>query len=159
ECLQRAGRAGLRWPIPDELDDATLELRLYPPAASSKVQRPLPEWASIHRELKQPGVTLLLLWEEDRGRHPGGLGYSRFCEIYQAWKGRLAPTMRQHHIAGERMFVDYSGKKPHLVDPTTGELIEVELFVSVLGASNFTFAEATWTQTLPDWIGSHKRTF
>ena len=99
ECLQRARRAGLSWPLPDGLDDAALELRLYPPAPSSqKVQRPLPDWPSLHRELKRPGVTLLLLWEEYRGGHPDGLGYSRFCEIYQAWKGRLTPTMRQTRV-------------------------------------------------------------
>ena len=159
ECVQRARRAGLSWPLPDELDDAALELRLYPPAASRKVERPLPDWADIHRELKRPGVTLLLLWEDYRAQHPDGLGYSWFCEIFQEWKGRLMPTMRQTHIAGERMFVDYSGKKPHLVNPTTGELIPVELFVAVLGASNLTYVEATWTQTLADWIGSHKRAF
>jgi transposase len=160
ECLQRVRRAGLSWPLPEGLDDAALELQLYPPAPSSqKVQRPLPDWPSIHRELKRPGVTLLLLWEEYRGGHPDGLGYSWFCEIYQAWKGRLTPTMRQTHIAGERMFVDYSGKKPHLVNPTTGELMPVELFVAVVGASNLTYAEATWTQTLADWIGSHTRAF
>jgi transposase len=104
-------------------------------------------------------VTLLLLWEEYREQHTDGVGYSWFCEIYQAWKGRLTPTMRQTHIAGERMFVDYSGKTPHLVNPTTGELIPVELFVAVLGASNLTYAEATWSQSLADWIGSHNRAF
>jgi len=159
ECLHRARRAGLSWPLPEGLDDAVLELRLYPPATSEKVERPLPDWSRIHRELKRAGVTLLLLWEEYREQHPDGVGYSWFCEIYQAWKGRLTPTMRQTHIAGERMFVDYSGKKPHLVNPTTGELIPVELFVAVLGASNLTYAEATWSQSLADWIGSHKRAF
>jgi transposase len=159
ECLQRVRRAGLSWPLPDGLDDAALERQLYPPSPSQKVQRPLPDWPFVHRELKRPGVTLLLLWEEYRGRHPDGVGYSRYCEIYQEWRGRLTPTMRQTHIAGERMFVDYSGKKPHLVNPTTGELIPVELFVAVLGASNLTYAEATWTQTLADWIGSHTRAF
>jgi len=152
ECLRRARSAGLSWPLPDELDDVALERRLDPRSPSEKVQRPLPDWANIHRELNRQGVTLLLLWGEYRERHPDGVGYSWFCEIYQSWKGRLTPTMRQTHIAGERMFVDYSGKKPHLVNPATGELIEVELFVAVLGASNLTYAEATWTQTLADWI-------
>jgi transposase len=159
ECLQRTRRAGLSWPLPDELDDAALERQLYPPSPSQKVQRPLPDWPFVHRELKRPGVTLLLLWDEYRGQHPDGLGYSRYCEIYQEWRGRLTPTMRQTHIAGERMFVDYSGKKPHLVNPTTGEPIPVELFVAVVGASNLTYAEATWTQTLADWTGSHTRAF
>jgi transposase len=159
ECLHRARSAGLSWPLPDELDDVALERQLYPSSPSQKAHRPLPDWPSVHRELKRPGVTLLLLWEDYRAQHSDGLGYSRFCEIFQEWKGRLAPTMRQTHIAGERMFVDYSGKTPHLVNPTTGELIPVELFVAVLGASNLTYAEATWTQTLADWIGSHTRAF
>ena len=159
ECLHRARRAGLSWPLPEGLDDAALELRLYPPAISEKVERPLPDWSRIHRELRRAGVTLLLLWEEYREQHPDGVGYSWFCETYQAWKGRLTPTMRQTHIAGERMFVDYSGKKPHIVNSATGELMPVELFVAVLGASNLTYAEATWTQSLSDWIGAHTRAF
>jgi transposase len=154
----RVRRAGLSWPLPDGLDDAA-ERQLYPPSPSQMVQRPLPDCPFVHRELKRPGVTLLLLWEEYRSRHPDGVGYSRYCEIYQEWRGRLTPTMRQTHFAGERMFVDYSGKKPHLVNPTTGELIPVELFVAVLGASNLTYAKATRTQTLADWIGSHARAF
>jgi len=159
ECLHRARRAGLSWPLPEGLGDAALELQLYPPATSEKIERPLPDWTRIHRELQRAGVTLLLLWEEYREQHPDGVGYSWFCEIYQTWKGRLTPTMRQTHIAGERMFVDYSGKTPHLVNPTTGELIPVELFVAVLGASNLTYAEATGSQSLADWIGSHNRAF
>ena len=159
ECLRRARRAGLSWPLPDGLDDTALELRLYPPAASNKVQRPLPDWPSVHRELKRSGVTLQLLWGEYRGQHPDGYGYQHYCDLYRAWNGRLTPTMRQTHIAGERMFVDYAGKKPHLVNPITGELIPVELFVAVLGASSLMYAEATWTQTLVDWIGSHTRAF
>jgi transposase len=162
DCLHRARAASLGWPLPEEMNDAALEAQLFPASTAvtqAKARRPMPEWASIHRELKRDGVTLLLLWHEYRGQNPDGLGYSRFCEIYQAWKGRLSPTMRQTHVAGERMFVDYSGTKPHLVNPTTGELIEVELFVAVLGASSYTYAEATWTQTLADWIGSHTRAF
>ena len=159
ECLHRARRAGLNWPLPDDLDDAALELRLYPPATSNKVQRPQPHWPSIHRELKRPGVTLQLLWEEYRGQHLGGYAYSQFCEHYRAWKGRLAPTMRQTHIAGERLFVDYAGTTLTVIDGLTGEVMTAQLFVAVLGASSYTYAEATWTQTLADWIGSHTRAF
>jgi transposase len=162
DCLHRARTAGVGWPLPEDVTDETLEARLFPASTAliqAKARRPMPEWAWIHRELKRPGVTLLLLWDDYRGQHPTGLRYSRFCEIYQEWKRRLTPTMRQTHIAGERMFVDYSGKKPHLVNPTTGEPIEVEFFVAVLGASNLTFAEATWTQSLADWTGSHARAF
>ena len=110
ECVRRARRAGLIWPLPEDLSDAALELRLYPPPqAAATNQRPQPDWAAIHRELRRPGVTLQLLWEEHRGAHPDGYGYSRYCELYRAWEGRLSPTMRQLHVAGERMFVDYAG--------------------------------------------------
>jgi transposase len=157
ECVQRARRAGLTWPLPEDLSDQALELRLYPPATINDEQRPLPSWAEIHRELKRPGVTLQLLWQEYREQHPSGYAYSRFCDLHREWERRLSPTMRQTHIAGERMFVDYSGTKLQLVERTTGEVLTAELFVAVLGASNFTYAEATWTQSLPDWIGSHTR--
>ena len=159
DCLHRARRAGLAWPLPDEIDDAILELRLYPPRPTTREQRPLPNWAEIHRELKRPGVTLELLWQEYREQHPSGYAYSRFCDLHRAWEKRFSPTMRQTHIAGERMFVDYSGTKLQLIERTTGEVLTAELFVAVLGASNFTYAEATWTQSLPDWIGSHTRAF
>jgi transposase len=159
DCLQRARRAGLAWPLPDCLDDVALERRLYPPSATTKEQRPLPNWAMIQRELKQPGVTLELLWQEYRDEHPSGYGYSRFCDLFRVWQKRVSPTMRQTHVAGERMFVDYAGSKLVVVDPITGEILTAELFVAVLGASSYTFAEATWTQSLPDWIGSHIRAF
>ena len=104
-------------------------------------------------------MTLQLLWEEHRGAHPDGYGYSRYCELYRAWEGRLSPTMRQLHVAGERMFVDYAGTTLEVVDGTTGEVRICQLFVAALGASNYTYAEATFTQRLVDWIGSHVRTF
>ena len=100
-----------------------------------------------------------LLWQEYRGEHPDGYGYSRYCDLHRAWEKRLSPTMRQTHIAGEKMFVDYAGTKLELMDGTTGEVLTAELFIAVLGASSFTFAEATWTQSLPHWIGSHVRAF
>ena len=159
DCLHRARRAGLTWPLSDWLDDAMLELRLYPPQATTKEQRPLPNWAVIQRELKRPGVTLELLWQEYREEHPSGYGYSRFCDLHRAWAKRVSPTMRQTHVAGERMFVDYAGTRLEIVASTTGEIRTAELFVAVLGASSYTFAEATWTQSLPDWIGSHTRAF
>jgi transposase len=159
ECVQRARRAGLAWPLPDGLDDVALERRLYPPPATTKEQRPLPNWAVIQRELKRPGVTLELLWQDYREEHPGGYGYSRFCDLHRTWEKRVSPTMRQTHVAGERMFVDYAGTKLEIIDPTTGEVLKAELFVAVLGASSYTFAEATWTQSLSDWIGSHTRAF
>ena len=104
-------------------------------------------------------MTLQLLWEEHRAAHPDGYGYSRFCELYRAWEARLSPTMRQTHVAGERMFVDYAGTTLEVIDGSTGEVMTAQLFVAALGASNYTYAEATWTQGLADWIGSHTRAF
>ena len=159
DCLHRARRAGLTWPLPDEIDDVILELRVYPPKPTTKDQRPLPNWAEVHRELKRPGVTLELLWQEYRDQYPDGYSYSRICDLFREWEKRVSPTMRQTHIAGERMFVDYAGTKLQLIDCRTGEILTAELFVAVLGASSLIYAEATWTQSLPDWIGSHKRAF
>jgi len=159
ECIRRARRVGLGWPLPADLTDEALELRLYPPAMAAKDRRFQPNWAVTHRELRRPGVTLQLLWEEHRAVHPDGYGYSRFCELYRAWEARLSPTMRQSHVAGERLFVDYAGTTLEVIDPSTGEAKTAQLFVAVLGASNYTYAEATWTQGLSDWIGSHTRAF
>lgn len=111
----------------------------------------------LHQEIKRPGVTLHLLWLEYLESHPGGYRYSQFCELYRRWVKKLHPAMRQRHRIGEKVFVDYSGKKPHLLDACTGELLAVELFVGVLGASGLIYAEASRTQTLPDWIGAHIR--
>ena len=159
-CLRRARESGIGWPLPDDLDDAVLERRLYPvPTTTAKDWRSLPDWPAIHRELRRKGVTLQLVWEEYRAAHPDGYGRSWFCELYRAWEGRLSPTMRQAHVAGEKLFVDYAGTTIDIVDATTGEVHSCQLFVAALGASSFTYAEATFTQTLPDWIGSHTRAF
>ena len=116
-----------------------------------------PDWTHVHHELRRPGVTLMLLWEEYRQAAPDGYGYSRWCELYRGWEGRLSPTMRQAHPAGERLFVDYAGQTVELFDGRTGEIRQAQVFVAVMGASSYTYAEASWTQTLPDWIGSHVR--
>ena len=162
DCIRRARRIGLAWPLPDDLGDEALEARLYPSSSAAdaiKAQRPQPDWPAIHRELQRKGVTLQLLWEEHRAAYPGGHGYSRFCELYRTWEGRLSPTMRQTHVAGERLFVDYAGTTLEVIAGMTGEVIAVQLFVAALGASNYTYAEATWTQGLSDWIDSHTRAF
>jgi transposase len=159
DCISRARRAGLTWPLPEGLADEALERGLYPPSSTAKDCRAQPHWAAVHSELRRPGVTLLLLWEEYRAVHPDGYGYSRYCELYRAWEARLSPTLRQSHIAGERLFVDYAGTPLAVIDPSTGEARPVQLFVAALGASNYTYAEATWTQGLSDWIGSHTRAF
>ena len=158
EYVQRAERAGLKWPLPEDLDDAALEARLFPaPAGSTWVQRALPDFAKLHQELKRVGVTLQLLWLEYRQDHPEGYQYSQFCARYRRFAKKLSPSMRQVHRAGEKAFVDFSGKKPSIVDPRTGEVIAVELFVGVLGASGLIYAEATLTQDLPTWIAAHVR--
>jgi transposase len=160
EYLRRAGVVGITWPVPAELDDAALERRLFtPPFAASEPARPKPDWRWLHAELRRPGVTLLLAWEEYRAGQPEGYGYSRFCDLYAEWRGRLSPTMRQTHPAGERLFVDYAGQTIEVIDATTGEVHRAQIFVAALGASNFTYAEARWTQALPDWIGCHVNAF
>lgn len=137
--LQRATAAGLQWPLPDDLDDATLEARVFARPAPAR-DRVVPDWRLLHQELKKPGVTLALLWQEYRAEYPEGYGYSQFCERYRRWVRALKPSMRQVHRAGEKLFVDFSGKRPHLVDPTTGEEIAV---VTVQGVSRFGSSDAT----------------
>ena len=159
--LRRTRLAGLSWPLPPELltDDAALEARLYPPPARREPTRGMPDWPAVHREIGRKGVTLDLLWQEYKAQHPDGCGYSWFCKAYQEWAQRLPVTMRQTHVPGQKLFVDYSGKKLGIINPSTGEIREAELFVAALGVSGLTFAELTWTQQLPDWIGSHVRAF
>ena len=161
DYLARAGAAGLGWPLAPELTDAAIEQLLFPaPSCKSGARRyPEPDWGALAREMKRPGVSLMILWEEYAAVHPQGYGYSRFCELFRAFERRLSPTMRQTHVAGHKAFVDYSGKKVPIVDPLTGEVRLAEIFVGVLGASNLTYAEASWTQSLPDWIGAHVRMF
>jgi transposase len=161
EYLRRAGAAGLTWPLPAALTDAELEGRLFPPpAALPAAVRPLPDWVGVHRELRKKGVTLLLLWEEYRSScREGALGYSRFCALYQQWRGAAEPRMRQVHKAGEKLFVDYAGLTATVVDRATGEARAAQIFVATLGASSYIYAEATWSQALPDWIASHVRAF
>ena len=157
EYVQRVQHAGLVWPLPPELDEAALESRLFKAPALAR-ERVAPDCSSIHQELKRVGVTLHLLWEEYRQVHAAqGYGYSQFCEHYRRWAGRLKPSMRQQHCAGEKTFIDYSGKQPHLIDRKTGEERPLELFVAALGASCYTYAEASETQKLHDWISAHTR--
>jgi len=155
--LVRAAAAGLTWASVQGLTDEALDERLY--AKLVGAGRPLPDCAYIHAERKKPGVTLELLHVEYLEMHPSGYRYTQFCERYREWLSRRGLTMRQEHVAGEKLYIDYAGKKPHIVDPKTGEVIEVELFVAVLGASNYTYAEATRTQRGPDFIASQVRAF
>jgi transposase len=160
DVLQRAKVAGLEeWSAVEPLDDAELERRMYRPADQIQQTRPLPDWPEVHAERRRKGVTLALLHLEYRERYPDGYEYSQFCELYGRWRKAQEVTMRQVHRAGEKTFVDYAGQKPSIVDRQTGEVIEVELFVAVLGASSYTYAEATKTQRGPDFIASHVRSY
>ena len=159
--LRRAEEAGLGWPLPPDMTDAVLEEQLFSKMRHrpSRRRRTEPDWTALAREMKRPGVNLMILWEEYRAAHKEGYGYSRFCDLFREFERRMSPVMRQHHVAGDKLFVDYSGKKIAIADPATGELRDAEIFVGVLGASNYTYAEATFTQSLPDWLGAHVRMF
>ena len=156
----RARRAKLRWPLPAGLDDDRLEALLFPPLPEVPTdQRPIPDWGQVHRELRRADVPMALLWEEYRAGAPDGFGYSWFCDLYREWVGRLKPTLRQVHPAGERMFVDFAGRTMEVADGAGGNIRRAEIFVAVLGASSFTYARATWSQSVPDWIGAHVAAF
>ena len=159
ETLRRAREAGLDWAGIDGMTDDALEAALYrrPAVAGPRGTRPQPDCVYLHTERRKPGVTLELLHLEYLERHPDGYRYTQFCDLYRKWLRRRRLTMRQVHRAGEKGFVDYAGKTPCLTDPATGQRVPVELFVMALGASSYTYAEATATQQLPDWIASHTR--
>lgn len=160
EYLRRAEAAGLRWPLPAGLSDAMIEERLFRSAAAAPA-RPLPDFQHVYDELRRHerlNLTLMQLWNEYREQHTDGYEYTQFCEHYRRWRKKLDYVMRQEHRAGEKVFVDY-GDGLYLTDPDTGELTLTQLFIAVWGLSNFTFAEASLSQELPCWIGSHVRAF
>lgn len=159
EYLKRAQEAGLRWPLPEDMDDNLLEKLLYPKSPNKVTKRPLPDWSYVHKELKKKSVTLFLLWQEYKETYPDGYEYSWFCRSYKEWAGKIDVTMRFNHRAGEKLFVDYAGHTIPVIEKRTGEIREAQIFVATMGASNYTYAEATWTQSLPDWISSHVRAF
>ena len=157
--VSRAAAVGIsQWPLPDGTDQLAIEKRLFwqKPAPQSRFIEP--DWLVVHQELKRKGVTLLRLWSEheecvgDRAHR-----YTQFSQRYRAWKKTQRRTMRQHHRAGEKLFIDHCGPTVPVIDARTGEVREAQIFVAVFGASNYTFAEATWTQDLEDWIGSNRR--
>lgn len=156
EYLRRARAAGLSWPLPADLDEAGLEVRLYPPKVSVQAV-PEPDFGALRTQLSLKGVTRLLLWREYKQAHPDGWEYTAFCLHYRTWLATQDPVLRQTHAAGDKMFVDYAGQTVDIVDRTTGEARAAQVFVAVLGHSGYTYAEATWTQTLPDWLASHVR--
>lgn len=158
--LERAKQASLSWPLPDALSDVELDRLLFPePQKPSGQERVAPDLLKVHQELQKKNVTLFLLWQEYREQQPKGYQYSWFCDQYRTWLGTRDFSMRQTHRAGEKLFVDYAGHTLPVIDPRTGEIRSAQIFVAVLGASNYTYAEATWSQSLPDWIGSHQRCF
>ena len=155
EIAMYARDAGVDWPLASTLSDDELQARLYPPPRPRSTHRREPDYAALHQELKRPGVTLQLLWEEyraDAGEQ--AYRYSAFCEKYRAWAKTLKRSMRQIHPGGERLFVDYAGQTVPVVDASTGEIRRAQVFVAVLGASNYTYACATWQQTAADWVGA-----
>lgn len=158
EYVTHAQAAGIGWPLPEGISEEELYQRLFPERVVSKRRRPEPDWRAIHKELQRKGVTLSLLWLEYRQEEPQGYGYSQFCAHYRQWAKQLKPMMRQKHQAGEKLFIDYAGQTVPVVDPETGEIWEAQIFVAVLGASNYTYVEAHRTQSLPNWIGAQVRT-
>ena len=160
--LERAAAASLRWPLPEPVDDTQLERLLFPPppvaTTSAGQAKPQPDFVKLHQELKSnKSVTLQLLWQEFMEQHPDGVNYSWFCQQYRDWARHLDVVLRQDHRAGEKTFVDHAGDTIGVIDPATGQRRPAYMFVAVLGASNYAYAEATWTRSLPDWIASHTR--
>ena len=162
EMGRRFDSSGLTWPLPLDLNDADLEARLYGEAGAKQGQRrrPEPDWAALNLELKRKHVTLQILWDEYIDANPGGYRYSRFCELYRGWEARLPVTMRQTHLGGDKLFVDYAGDPvPVVIDRRSGETRAAHIFVAVMGGSSLSFAHASWTETLPDWIDAHVQAF
>lgn len=160
EYVKRAEMAGLKWPLPEDIDDEKLAELLFPRTGQEKQQAiPIPDWDKVHTELRRKGVTLQLLWNEYIEKHPEGYCYSQFCALYRGWAKKLNPTMRLNHKAGETIYIDYAGQTVPVIDLSTGEIREAEIFVAVLGASSYTYAEAQWAQDLASWTSGHVRTF
>ena len=158
--LKRAERAGVSWPLPEGLDDDALEARLFPPAPPATEERPQPDLKHVHKDLRRKGVTLLLLWLEYKEQHPDGYQYTQFCDLYRRFKGTVDVVMRQEHRAGEKVFVDFPGQLLPIYDRKTGVLrLEAELFVAVLGASSYLYAEAVASQQLAPWVTAHVHAF
>lgn len=155
ECLRRCREAGIGWPLPAGLDETGLMARLYQRAVPAR--QPIIDFAQVHGELKRPGVTRDLLWQEYKAREPQGLQYTAFCNHYRRWLARQELVLRQEHLPGDKAFVDYAGQTAPVVDRLSGEVRPAQIFIAVLGCSNYTFAEATWSQKRPDWLASHVR--
>lgn len=159
DYLKRAERAQITWPLGKDLDDDALEGKLFGKREDAADDKPKPDVEYIRRELSKKGVTLTLLWEEYLKDNPGGYRYTQFCDYFRRYQKSLDVSLRMPHKAGEKMFVDYAGQTMPIVDKDTGEITQAQIFVSVLGASDLIFCEATPTQELPFFIGSHTHAF
>lgn len=158
EYLKRAEKAGLCWPLPEEMTEEELAQLIYPEGQkATSADKVMPDWEQVRKELKRKHVTLMLLWTEYKEEHPNGYQYSQFTELYRRWLKKQDPVKRNEHKAGDKMFVDYTGQKVPVYDPETGEEKWAEIFVAVLGASNYSYAEAQWGQDSQDWINGHTR--
>ena len=157
--LRRAAEADVDAAAAEALDDVALVAALFPPVPPAGTCRPLPDWPEVAQELKKKGVTLQLLWHEYRSAHPDGYGYTQYVKHFRDWESSVDVVLRQEHKAGEKVFVDYAGQTVPIVDRESGEVRQAQIFVGALGASNHTYVEATETQSLPDWIGSHVRMY
>jgi transposase len=161
QIVSQAKAHNIDWPAIASMDDQQLARLFYPESdtrASNQFQ--LPDWQVVHQELKRKCVTKHLLWEEYTQSYPNrSYSYPQYCFLYQAWVKKQRRSMRQVHLAGDKLFVDYAGQTVPIVDGSSGEIKTAQIFVAVLGASNYTFCEATWSQRLPDWLGSHARAF
>lgn len=161
KVLSKASELGIDWMTVDALDDVQLANRFYPRADTRQSNHfEMPDWREVHQELSRKGMTKHLLWEEYTQQYPNrSYSYPQYCHHYQVWQKKQRRSMRQTHRAGEKLFVDYAGQTVPVVSGTTGEVRFAQIFVAVMGASNYTFAEATWTQNQADWLGSHVRAF
>lgn len=156
DYLKRAEAAGITWPLPEGQGEKELVERLMANApAVAEGCTVLPDWTLIHKELSRKSVTLALLWQECRQAHPEGYGYSRFCELYRRWTDTLDPVLRQVHLPGEKMFVDWAGQTVPIHNAQDGSVSAAHVFVAVLGASNKTYSEAFENEQLPSWIAAH----
>src|ERR1700685_3538476 len=161
DYLQRAEADGVTWPLGDDWDENRLEAALFggPPRARPAAL-PMPDFGELHQQRQiHPHLTQQLLWEEYKQANPDGYRYSRFCELFKRWRRKQDVVLRQEHKAGEKLFVDWAGTTIPIYDPSGGPVQQAHLFVTVLGASSYTYAEATSDEQLANWIGAHVRAF
>ncbi len=162
EYLRRARVHDLSWPLPAGMDDAQLENLLYPITVQGQ-QYAEPDWQALHEQLKEKGITRELVWLDYKSDCGSGdkapYSYQQYCRLYQAWSKNISVVMRQEHLAGEKLFVDFAGKTIPVVNPETGEVTFAQIFVAVMGASNYTFVTACESQKIDSWLAAHVQAF